>query len=1611
MSTRNQNGNYQIVLSTKLNLDTLNNQIKEINKNPPEIKIKFSIDSKSLEKIKELNELLNKTEALNNYTNGLKNIQSTMQSYEKVAEKVVTATNNLANSAQVAGKASDTAGKQVKSFGEKAMDAFQKFSLWSVVSGMFYKIVRAAEGLIDTAIELDTAFTELSKVTDLTRDDFDRLTQQAYELGSEVAKTTTEVVNAMTEFARAGFSVEESSGILAKNALMWTNIADGTVDASESANMIISVMKAFNVEAENTTHIIDALNEVSNNYAVSSGELSNSLTKSSAVLANANVTFEEQLGLITAGTEILRNANIVSTGLRTISLRLQGMEEDGEKVDGLTAKLEGDFNQLGLTLYDTNGSIKDTYQILKELSEVYPSLNAEQKAYYTELIAGKTRAQVAAAILNNFSTAINATETAYNSAGSAAEENAKVLESLNGHIQAFKAEWESLINSKATQDTLKFLIDIGTNIVKLIKDLGGLKTIIIGIGVAIAALKWKTWMASLTSIVNGLKLYIATSGQATGALITQAQATDLLAAKNLLLKASMAAIVLAIAAVVVAINKIKQKIEEWKQAEKEKNEQIVASAKEAYKSAKELSDLYQSYKELADLTSRTTEQENEYTTAIKNVAEALGYKTSALDDATIKQQEYLDKINETYEAEMKQSRAQIASSLNVQKKQLDEKVSYENDDYKYLRKSGSIFPSGLDEYLANLKEVNEAKEEFDRLTDQEQMTIQDATKKVYDHNWAYEQASGAVKELEEDSKGLINSYVQLGILDRQLSGQMPKTEEEQKAFAQEIVDTIPHLDEYSNVLYNIVYNLLPKLKVDVQPQADGWNIDKYITNMKNLESACNSLNSAFEEFKTNGSLSAETIATLTSTMVTLSDGTQTALINFVSFTENGIKVNTQALQDNIEKIKEDAIENVKDSTAKQILALATEDLSKKTETLKTDVNNATTEISGSISTDEAKIKSNIGLATSYDMLRDAMNGTGSDTSNWVDENSAKITQKLVEAKNIIDALNNMSYTPKKTSTTTGKTTKSTTDEWKTAFTKAYNDLKNRRDRDLIDTETYYKELKELNDKYFKDREQYVEEYAKYELELYKGIKEVFKEQIDDMQHAITMLENQGADKEVIIAKYKELQDKLHEQAEYYRSLNLEGNQDEIDSLSEQWWQYQKTIEKLQKEITDDLKEQLDKQVDELTKRFEALRDVALDTIEKQIDEKEAWLEEQNNLLDEQIDKYNEQKDTLEDEKEIQEKLLKIEEARKKLAEAKNKRVRVYREGQGFVYETDFDAVASAQNELDELLEDWQLFQEKARIQDIVAQLEAEKQANKDRVNKEIEDLNRLKDAWDKSLDLAQDVENYKGWLTKIENSEDASFDNRLNLVKEFVKSYNAEMAQLKASYPTVSGTTTTSQPSVNAVSNNMKTYNGVRYNPNTDYQQLINEAKASGAPEDHLVGLEKQRNAKIAGEGITDYAPTYNYTSPSSSSSKSSSSSSKSSSSSSSSSNSSSSSSSSGTLLSKVASAVSTVIKAVTGYASGTEDADGMMHFVGENGPELYVPPEGAGIIPSKLTGNLMAWGTINPMQLVKSFNNGDGTVIQIDNVELPNVKDGESFVNELKNFKSFAIQRDSNRK
>lgn len=95
-------------------------------------------------------------------------------------------------------------------------------------------------------------------------------------------------------------------------------------------------------------------------------------------------------------------------------------------------------------------------------------------------------------------------------------------------------------------------------------------------------------------------------------------------------------------------------------------------------------------------------------------------------------------------------------------------------------------------------------------------------------------------------------------------------------------------------------------------------------------------------------------------------------------------------------------------------------------------------------------------------------------------------------------------------------------------------------------------------------------------------------------------------------------------------------------------------------------------------------------------------------------------------------------------------------------------------------------------------------------------------------------------------------------------------------------------------------------------------------------------------------------------------------------------------------------------YASGTLSAYGGLSLVGEQGAELRVLNRGDGIIPTKLTENLMRWGQIAPEAI---FNKAQSVMsnltqsISVGNITLPNVHNADQFMNELKSFKTYALQ------
>ena len=477
------NKEYYIRLKAKIEdgsktINELNRQIKTLENKISSLEIKVKMPSSNNKGFGDLNTQLDKlkinmSEFQNNMLSTSSTFDTTTTRYTNNAGKILTIQEKMIAgekkyklSLKEVGNAVETNAKQANKWQYSWSRAFQSFTTYMSVTTVFYQIINTTKDMIQEVIDLDSALIELQKVTDLTGTSLKNFTQDAYDAAEAVAKTGTEMVEAATEFAKAGYD-ENQALKLGELALMYTNIADEEVSVAESAEFMIAQMKAFNIEAEDAIHIIDAVNEVANKYAISSADIANNIGKSSAVMANAGNSYEEMIGLLTAGTEITRNASKVANGLKTITLHLQGMDDEGETSLELMAQMEALFSKLGLSVYKTDGSLKNTYEILKDLAPVYKEATAAEKAYITETIAGKYQAQNAAAILNNFEVALSATETALNSEGSATEENAKVLDSIEGKVNNLKSAFEELSQTLISSDFIKSVVDLGTALLKL----------------------------------------------------------------------------------------------------------------------------------------------------------------------------------------------------------------------------------------------------------------------------------------------------------------------------------------------------------------------------------------------------------------------------------------------------------------------------------------------------------------------------------------------------------------------------------------------------------------------------------------------------------------------------------------------------------------------------------------------------------------------------------------------------------------------------------------------------------------------------------------------------------------------------------------------------------------------------------------------------------------------------------------------------------------------------------------------------------------------------------------------------------------------------------------
>lgn len=168
------------------------------------------------------------------------------------------------------------------------------------------------------------------------------------------------------------------------------------------------------------------------------------------------------------------------------------LEELNEETDGLESISKIQTQILNLTnnrvnIFNDDGSFRSTYEILKDVSEIYNDLSDPTKASLTEILFGKVRANQGLALIQAFQSGQieKAYETAVNSAGSAQAEFDKMSEGINAHIQDFKQAFETLSTTIIDSDLVNFIVDSGTTILngldKIIEKFGALPTLLSGL--------------------------------------------------------------------------------------------------------------------------------------------------------------------------------------------------------------------------------------------------------------------------------------------------------------------------------------------------------------------------------------------------------------------------------------------------------------------------------------------------------------------------------------------------------------------------------------------------------------------------------------------------------------------------------------------------------------------------------------------------------------------------------------------------------------------------------------------------------------------------------------------------------------------------------------------------------------------------------------------------------------------------------------------------------------------------------------------------------------------------------------------------------------------------
>lgn len=585
--------------------------------------------------------------------------------------------------------------------------------------------------------------------------------------------------------------------------------------------------------------------------------------------------------------------------------------------------------------------------------------SAEQTAL-GKTLAGVNQYKILSAVMQNFSTAIDANNTALNSSGSATQENAAYMDSLQAKITNLKATYENIIlGDGGIADFAKKMLDGANSILKFIDYGNNLQAVlgaIVGVLITIKAQKVSSMITTMIqplkqlttilaqNLLKSLPSIISHLAGYRGNILAVATAENTATVATSGLKLSLDTLTAGIGILTTVISLIVMASNKAQQAQEQAQQQQISNLQTYTETADK-------YKDLEQQLNKTSLTQEEFNSIIKNNPEIWGEYRGEVEktsESLTKYKQILDsvaagKAEDTFRSNV----GEFKSAVN---RNYSDKNTYGGVGWASLgvfakdagtslgqagigRSSEDVlkFSAGsIDEMIQKLKayqdELNSsAKSEEYSASQQAKFSKQaDATGLIIGQlTQQKEQDLEVMKAMVAAYDAAPEKLSQYKDIVEQARDAIKDSEPAQKETTKTVAEMAAELG-----LTEEQFNAFAKSQKMSTNQAYDWikTVQESTKNAKSLSDTLSEANSnldlatkAYKELNKNGAVNADTMQQLLS----LDYKYLSALID-----SNGqININSQSLQTMSELMKNDAIENLKAAAAKDVVTIATKNSS------------------------------------------------------------------------------------------------------------------------------------------------------------------------------------------------------------------------------------------------------------------------------------------------------------------------------------------------------------------------------------------------------------------------------------------------------------------------------------------------------------------------------------------------------------------------------------------------------------------------------------------------------------------------------------------------------------